>query len=173
MFFKNGIAQQIFENVNNDILSLIVIPYDRQATLYEYLFMQMFQFKAAVLNDRYYELFSLSMSEEATSKSVKELYYDCNIRFSSHSSTDSAYFIMTSALLIGMKSELIRLSRKSDMDEITLDKTLDFFVKELLEFIHPAKVEDLDEYKHKLLSDFDTYYVDIVKGFTPVLVKIP
>ena len=133
----------------------------------------MFQFKAAVLNDRYYELFSLSMSEEATSKSVKELYYDCNIRFSSYSSTDSAYFIMTSALLIGIKSELIRLSRNSDMDEITLDKTLDFFVKELLEFIHPAKVEDLDEYKHKLLSDFDTYYVDIVKGFTPVLVKIP
>lgn len=76
---------------------------------------------------------------------------------------------MIYALLIGMKSELIRLSRKSDMDEITLD----FFVKELLEFIHPAKVEDLDEYKHKLLSDFDTYYVDIVKGFTPVLVKIP
>ena len=80
---------------------------------------------------------------------------------------------MIYALLIGMKSELIRLSRKSDMDEITLDKTLDFFVKELLEFIHPAEVEDLDEYKHKLLSDFDTYYVDIVKGFTPVLVKIP
>lgn len=170
---KNELVEKIFEDVNNEIRALFVTPFEREATLHEYMMMQMFQFKAAILNDRYYELFMTSMTGEQTLKSIKDLYSGCNMKFSRHNSTDSAYFIMTSALLIGMKLELIKLARDSATKEITLEKCLDFFVYEFLDFINPTEIDDMDAYRKQLLQEFDTYYIDIVKEFTPILVKIP
>lgn len=168
---KNELVQKIYEDVNNDIRALIVKPFDRPATLDEYMFMQLFQFKLAVLNDQYYELFQVFISDENSSQSVKDLYTTCNSRFSRHIPLDRAYFIMTSAMLVGMKVELIKLARSQEVSDIDLDTCLEFFLKEYITFINPAEVTDLDEYRDNILREFNTYYVDVVKEFTPVFVK--
>lgn len=168
---KNDLVEKIYRDVCQEIRGLFADDSVEYASLHDYLMMELFQFKTAILNDRYYELYSTAMTCENTINLTHSIYQKYIWKYCQFGRADQNYFVVTSAVLTGMKSELIRLAR-NDTSKKMLDQCLDFYFYELLAMIYRADYDKLISTRKQLFQEFDGYYADIVKDYTPILTKL-
>lgn len=173
---KNDIADHIYAQTMNRLVSYFPVDKDGFLSQHDFFFFEMCHFKLLLVNSRFLELYCLCSNDEKIDLPAQKWVSGHIHRYCNHDKNDSWFMLSSYYVLKGIKREsAVLYYRQPDDNKPHISKILSGYMDTLIQFIFPPEVHggfpDLDRYRDNLIAEFENWYINLVAGYTPVLVK--
>ena len=174
---KKDITTRIYAQVCNEMENFFPVSGNGLLSLHDYFFFEMLHLKALIVSPAFHELCRCSIDQDE----INRQYYEWNVQYirqyAYHDASDSDFIKVIPYMQKGLMRELSDVyHRFSEEERPSTRSLLNYYMDALIQSIFPPEVRDgyqaLDEYRNHLLDEFDYWYVDIVKSYTPVFIQL-
>ncbi len=174
---KKDIAARIYAQVCNEMEAFFPASDNGLLSLHDYFFFQMLHMKTLIISPAFHELFCCSIDQDSINQQYFEWTKQYICQYAYHDTSDKDFMIVTPYMLKGFMRELSNVYHSFSESERPSSRSLiDYYMDYLIQMIFPPEVRDgyqaLDEYRSNLLDEFDYWYVDLVKSYTPVFIHL-